>query len=823
MSAWGLVAGQVLLYAAFPFCFAFFRRRVRLVLCYVYIAMVLLVGGFFGSVYTVPVAPGVELSAGSVLYGALVLTAFMLVAGGHDPRVIRNVVKIVVVVNLFKIGLLLLTAEALRSDAARNPFGVPPEVFSVSMPVVLMGGLLIIGELMVITVVLEALKVRVHGRAALAVLQVALFVGVLVLDGVAFPVLVAPSSPDLGALVAAGVQAKLVLALAYAVPLATFVAAFGLRRPEEEVAPLRFSELFFTPRNDLLDEVARQHRALEASARKYQRLVESTGDAVVGVTRTGHVSSWNAAAGRLYRATEEQALGRPWAPLLLPRVPREEADALLRTVLAGTKVSDLEIELDAPDGSRTHVSVTLSPVHDGGEVVGIAFFGRDTTERHRMQEELAHQALHDTLTGLPNRSLLVDRLDQALAAGERAGTSTAVLFLDLDQFKMINDSSGHHVGDELLLLVAERLAGAVRPGDTVARFGGDEFVVLCPGLDADGATAVGDRLLQELRRPFRLAGQRVYVTVSIGIAVAPGDPQTLLRQADAAMYAAKARGRGHVQLFDHSMSTLVEGRLSMAGDLRDALEHDRLALHYQPVVDLGSGRLIGLEALARWHRPGYGWVPPDEFVPLAEANGMITDLTAWALHRACTDGARALRDGVLPATGHVGVNLSGHDVSAPGLVETVRSAVEATDGGFAFTNLVVEVTESVVMIDVERSTDVLNALQELGVTIAIDDFGTGYSSLTYLRRFPARLLKIDRSFTSGMVGSAEDRAVVTSVVQLASALNLATVAEGVETEEQREELERMGCSTAQGYLWSPARPIDELVAWASGRAAHATE
>lgn len=815
MTAWGLVVAQVLLCAAFPFCFAFFRRPVRLVLCYVYVAMVLLVGGFFGSVLAVPLSDTVTISAGSVLYGALILTAFMLVAGGHDPRVIRNLVKIVVTVNVFKIGLFTLTAEALRTPGVVNRFGVPPELFTVSLTVVLVGGLLIVAELALIAVVLEVVKARVRRPGAQAALQVLLFVAVLVLDGVLFPVLAAPTSPDLGALVVAGVQAKGVLALAYAVPLLLFVAVHGRRRGEETGEPFRFTELFFTPRDDLLVEVQRQHRALEAGSERYRHLVESTADAVVALTPEGDVLSWNPAAARLHGVAEADALGRHWSTLL-PGLDRAEVDALLATVLGGRKVSDVETELDAPDGGRTHVSLTISPVRDDGRVVGVSVFGRDTTERHRMQEALAHQALHDTLTGLPNRSLLVDRLEQALAAGTRAGSPTAVLFLDLDQFKMVNDSSGHHVGDELLVLVAERLTAAVRPGDTVARLGGDEFVLLGPGLDADAALAVGRRVLDALGDAFQLAGQRVYVTASLGIAVSPGDAPTLLRQADAAMYAAKARGRGNVQLYDASMSVLVEGRLAMAGDLRDALDQGLLEVHYQPVVDLGSGRLVGLEALARWDRAGHGPVPPDVFVPLAEANGMVTALTAWVLRRACADAAAALAAGALPPDGEVAVNLSGHDVTAPGLLTTVRDALDAA--GLAPARLVLEVTESVLMVDVERSTAMLGALRDLGVGIAIDDFGTGYSSLAYLRRFPVDRLKVDRSFTCGVGESPEDLAVVSSVVQLARALGLRTVAEGVETQEQRDVLTVMGCDDGQGYLWSPALPWADLVAWTTARA-----
>ena len=813
-----LFAAQVLLYAAFPFLIAFYARPVRLVLFYVYIAVVLVVGGFFGSVYSLTLLGDVRMSAGSVLYGALVLTVFMLVAGGHDARVIRNVVKIVVMVNLFKVGLLAVTAAALRSPEVVNPFATSASVFTVSFPVVLLGGLLIVVELTVLIVLFESISRRVRGRAATGVLHVALYVAVLALDGVLFPLLVAPTNPELAALVTGGVRTKIVLALAYAVPLAVFFATFRGPRVEGVQEPLRVQDLFVAPRQDLVHEVERQGLALEAGAERYRQLVESTGDAVVGIGPDARVLSWNRAAARIYRLAEADAVGRH-AGLLLPALPRADVDALVAAVLAGADVPDLTAVVERDDGT-VHVSLSLAPVRDAGRVVGVSAFGRDTTERHAMERALEHQALHDALTGLPNRNLVVDRLTQALAVGERDGTPTAVMFLDLDQFKVVNDASGHEVGDRLLRLVAERLQRSVRPQDTVARLGGDEFVLLCPGTDAADAGVVAERVLAELGAVFDVAGQRVYVTASVGIALAPpGDASTMLRQADTAMYAAKARGRGRVQVFDTSMSDLVEGRLALAHDLREALAGGGLELHYQPVLDVVTGRLVGVEALARWHHATRGWVGPDQFIPLAESGGIISELTAWALRRACLDGARALASGLLPPDGHVAVNLSGHDVGAPGLVELVRTAVAAAGGGFTTAHLVVEVTESVIMADVERAREVLGELRDLGVTVAVDDFGTGYSSLAYLRRLPASQLKIDRAFVSGLAQNPQDRALVASVVQLAGALGMTTVAEGVETADQRALLAELGCQAAQGWLWSPALRLDALADWVAERPA----
>ena len=817
MSQRELFLAQVLLYGTFPLLFGLFARPMRLLLFYVYIAVVLVIGGFLGSVYALQVADGVTISAGSILYATLILSSLMLVVDGRDAHVVRNVVKIVIGVNLFKAGLFAMTAYALRQPDALNRFDTSASVFTVSLRVVLAGGVLIIAELVLLIFVFERVKSRIQQPAVLAATYVAFYVAVLCLDGLLFPLVALPWSDQLDDAIVAGVQGKLVLGVAFSVPLLVFMTLFRRRLAEYRAVSLRLQDMFFAPPDELRLEVERQQRDLEAGAERYRQLIESTADAVIGTTLTGEVVSWNASAALLYGRSAEQALGSHFGSLLPTMAPAGVED-VLRQVLAGRTLTDLETRAERPDATLVEVSLTISPVLDGsGEVVGISAIGRDTSERHRMQRALEHQALHDALTGLPNRALFVDRLEHALAVAERHGTPVAVLFLDLDQFKMVNDASGHQVGDQLLVLVAERLCSAVRPGDTVARFGGDEFVLLCEQADAATAGGVADRVLESLGEPFDLLGNRVYATASLGVAVSPpADAMTLLRQADAAMYEAKSRGRGRMQRFDASMSTRVEGRLALVNDLREALRAGDLDLHYQPIVELTTGRLLAVEALARWHHHERGWVSPEAFVPLAEETGLIGALDHWALSRACRDGGEAFRSGLIPADGYVAVNVSAHDIGQPRVDEFVADAVQAAGSGFTFEQLTVEVTESVLMLDTERSRRALQALRDLGVRIAIDDFGTGYSSLAYLRRFPATHLKIDRDFIRGIAHSREDLAIVTSVVQLAAAVGLSTIAEGVETVEQRDLLIAMGCRAAQGFLWSRALTYAELVTWAAG-------
>jgi diguanylate cyclase (GGDEF)-like protein len=412
------------------------------------------------------------------------------------------------------------------------------------------------------------------------------------------------------------------------------------------------------------------------------------------------------------------------------------------------------------------------------------------------------------LTGLPNRLLLLDRLGQSLADSIRPRTVAAVAFLDLDHFKRINDSLGHSVGDQLLGQVAGRLSAGLRASDTLSRFSGDEFVVLWPDIEStDQARALGERLAQALEQPFDLDGTSVSVSASIGIAV--GEPtqtvEEIVAAADAAMYDAKRRGGARVRVFSHELRPNVDDMLATEGALRLALTRSELVLHYQPVIELNTGRPVGVEALARWQHPERGLIPPFHFIPIAESSGLIGPLGRWALEQACSDAAGFAG---LAADLDVAVNLSVRQLTQPDVVTHVRDALARS--GLAPHRLVLEVTESAVMEDTESAAAALDALADLGVRIAVDDFGTGYSSLLYLRRYPITILKLDRAFVSGIDRSRDDEAICRSVISLAHEVNATSIAEGVETVEQYAALRGFGCQQAQGYLWSPAVPLADL-------------
>jgi diguanylate cyclase (GGDEF)-like protein len=434
----------------------------------------------------------------------------------------------------------------------------------------------------------------------------------------------------------------------------------------------------------------------------------------------------------------------------------------------------------------------------------------DALERHAADEALRHRVLHDSLTGLPNRLSFVDSLRDALQRGAASGSPVGILFLDLDHFKLINDSIGHHAGDDLLQAVAPRLRAHLRPGDIVARFGGDEFGILVDRLtDEEEAMAIADRVAGAFAEPYSMGGADHFVTASIGIAVArpigrePVDPELLIRDADAAMYRAKELGRGRCEVFDAEMRARAVHRLETERELRHALDRKELELHYQPQIGLGSGEIVGLEALVRWNHPQRGLLDPSEFVSIAEDSGLIEPIGRWVQETACRQalGWHDLRPDQRPLD--VAVNLSARQVAHRDLADSVREILTRT--GLDPVNLRLEVTESVLVEESASAAATLEALSDIGVRLVLDDFGTGYSSLAYLNRFPFDALKIDRSFVVGLGVEQERTAIVEAVIGMARALSLDAIAEGVENEAQLSELRRLGCDFAQGHLFS--RPL----------------
>ncbi len=460
-------------------------------------------------------------------------------------------------------------------------------------------------------------------------------------------------------------------------------------------------------------------------------------------------------------------------------------------------------------GHAVWVLWSVSPVRERkGGPVHLIFQVQDITDRRRAEERLLHDAFHDALTGLPNRSLFVDHLKLAIARMQRNPLQMfAVIFLDLDRFKIINDSLGHMIGDQLLVGIARRLEACLRPGDTVARVGGDEFTILLEDMtEVEEAIQVAERIQRELVVPFRLCGREVFTTASIGIA--PGtteyaQPEDVLRDADTAMYRAKSLGKARHEIFDKEMHTVAMNLLQMETDLRGAIDRQEFFIQYQPIVALDNFNLRGFEALVRWQHPTRGLISPMDFIPVAEETGQIIAIGQWALHEACRQMSRWQRRYPSETPLFISVNLSSRQFTQPDLLEQVRLILDETRLDPRCLKL--EITESVVMENIDNATEMLRQLRQLGVRLAIDDFGTGYSSLSYLHRFPIDTLKIDRSFVMRMVDNNENIEIVRTILMLAQNLGMDVVAEGVETKEQLALLRKLGCENGQGYFFS--RPV----------------
>jgi diguanylate cyclase (GGDEF)-like protein/PAS domain S-box-containing protein len=463
-------------------------------------------------------------------------------------------------------------------------------------------------------------------------------------------------------------------------------------------------------------------------------------------------------------------------------------------------------EVETSAGRHTVSSQRMAIIGDDGRPEYIIAVVEDITERARTQERIAHMAHHDALTDLPNRLLLHQRLETALSFVRR-GEMLAVLYLDLDHFKSINDTLGHAVGDELLKIVADGLRGCIRENDTVARLGGDEFAIVQIGLrDITDAADLAQRVLELFKAPFEPAGHYLTTDVSIGIAISPGDGvdvNQLLKNADLALYGAKSQGRGTYRFFEAEMDLRMKARHSLEIDLRQALARGEFELHYQPQINLLSGRICGCEALLRWRHPTQGMIPPTEFVPVAEETGQIVAIGEWVVRQACADVA------AWPDDIKVAINVSPAQLMNQNLIPVVINALAASR--LTANRLEIEITEAVLLQNNERTIATLYQLRELGAQIALDDFGTGYSSLSYLRRFPFDKIKIDRSFIKDLSVEGDSLAIVQAIMNLAFSLNMTTTAEGIETEEQLEVIRALGCTELQGYLISAAKPIKEIL------------
>jgi diguanylate cyclase (GGDEF)-like protein/PAS domain S-box-containing protein len=557
-------------------------------------------------------------------------------------------------------------------------------------------------------------------------------------------------------------------------------------------------------------------RRIEArNAVTFASLVTNASDLITVVTNDGSIRYQSPSVERLLGVRADDLLGTPFSALIDADDRGRFAGVLANATVETGAAMKAELRLRHADGSERNVETLVTNLGADAAVRGLLLNTRDVTDRRRLEDELQRQAFFDALTGLPNRAVFRDRLAHALARAERTRDRVAIVLLDLDGFKVVNDSLGHDAGDELLVEVGRRLIDACRGGDTVARLGGDEFAILMEdAVSEDAAVALAERMQRALATPFSVKGREAFIGASIGIAFAGGagaGPEEMIRNADTAMYEAKAGGKNRYAFFHPEMHERTVEFFEVHADLKRALERGELVLHYQPIVDLGEQRVRAVEALVRWNHPTRGLLPPVAFIPIAEESGLIVPLGIWVLGEACRQAAIWRERIPTAADLSINVNLSTRQLLEPDLVERVEEVLR--ESGLDPTALTLEITEGSLMQDVEQTAAKLRALKVLGVGLALDDFGTGSSALGYLRDFPIDVLKIDKSFVDGMTdGERDASALVRAIIQLARALELGTVAEGIEKPEQVALLQPAHCERGQGFLFAKPLPSDDVEA-----------
>jgi diguanylate cyclase (GGDEF)-like protein/PAS domain S-box-containing protein len=565
-------------------------------------------------------------------------------------------------------------------------------------------------------------------------------------------------------------------------------------------------------------EAVKGKDALAELQERFQGIYNSSKDAIAFASFDGTLIDVNDAFTALVGYSREELLSsKTTYQELTPLEYRQMNEEYRQKAIQLDEPCEYEKEYFRKDGSRVPILVTAFRVKgNDGKTMGFAAIIRNITERKRNEAQLLHNALHDSLTNLPNRTLFIEHLRGVISRHERQiSTNFAVLFLDLDRFKVINDSLGHFEGDKLLVLIARRLRRALRPGDIVARLGGDEFTILIDGFDdSEDLLPIVERIEDTLKMPFTISGREIFISASIGVALSDTsyrNPEDILRDADTAMYFAKSKGKARYQIFTKELHECASSRLILENEMRPALERGEFCLYYQPIINIQDNMIHGFEALIRWQHPKHGLIPPDEFITIAEETGFVIPLGEWILREGC----RQLREWQKQDSSHsnwtISINLSSKQFQQLNLVKTVASIIEET--GIAPEHLHLEVTESSLMEDIETAIGIMDHLQKLGVKISIDDFGTGYSSLSYLHLLPIDYLKIDRSFVGEMLRQKRNAKIVRIILMLAESLGIEVIAEGIENEAQLNHLKKLDCANGQGFLFSAPLSAEKVIEW----------
>ena len=792
-----LLIFQIAAFSMFPLYFTTLSGPIRQVHFYVYISLVLLIGGFWGNIYSLQIADGIVVSGGNLCYGAFMMTAVMFVWIERNAFILRHLVRLVFVVDLFNIIISFLTQSILKADGVVNPYNVPPALFEVSTALIALGGVLIVAELLLLLYIFELTKKRKPPLPITAAIYICSFILVLVLDGIAFPFIAFGINSQIAAIVFGGLAGKVLIAAAFGVPLALFVLWKRKAFVEYLEADTVRWRLLASSSSALIKEMARK----DQDVRRGDVVFKNSTEGLAIVDNTGSMLKANAAFQRMLGVGDDEdrrhtglkdAFRSDGKAVVLPDSLK---DTWRREVMFG------------PDGSRPGI-LSITPAGEdaeGGETYVYSLI--DISEQKTAQERLEYLASRDQLTGLVNRRALDQRL-----AGLR-DVPFALIIVDLDHFKDVNDSYGHGAGDRVLQAVAGRLDAIrrdhLRPEDILCRIGGDEFALLIHSGDGGFIEGVIERIQRALGQTVRIDdGLEVFSSATLGVSYKPraGDHDALL-EADAALYEAKRNRRGSVGVYEDRLTAESQKKMKLGVKLKNALANNVLEVHYQPQFDAVTHRLCGVEALARWTDPELGVVPPCDFIPVAEGTSLIEAVGEYVLERACRDGQEWLRSGYAPIT--VSVNISASQVRFGSFISVLSKTLAET--GFPANNLQIEITESSYIERENEVTPILNELKEMGISIAIDDFGTGYSSFSYLREMPWDCIKIDRSFITGIPRDAQQSGLVSTIIKLAEVMSFKVVAEGVETREQLDSLTDWGCDLIQGYYFSRPLPKAGLV------------
>lgn len=790
-----LTALQLMAFSAFPLYFTTLDNPLRQVHFYIYIALILLVGGFMGNVYSLSIFENVIISGGNLYYGAFMMTCVMFVWIEKDAFIIRHLVRLVIVVDIFNIILSYLTQNILLTNGVINQNGVPPKLFTASAPLIALGGILIIAELLLLLFIFEFTKRRSTSVLVTAPVYIFAFILVLLVDGVAFSFIAFGVSDEIVALAFGGLAGKALMAAAFSVPLALFV----LWRRQAFTDYLQSDtvrwRLLASSSSDLIKEMARK----DLDVRRGDIVFKNSTDGLAIVDQTGAILKANTAFKRMLGKENSvvddlNVENSFWIDNIPLKLSSEPSEWLRREVKFGNGVKKFGI---------------LSVTPAGEDLSGIKTFVyslTDITEQKDAQSKLEYLASHDQLTELPNRRVLDRALNTAL------GLPHVLVVLDLDHFKDVNDSYGHVVGDRVLQVVAGRLEGIRKQflgeSDVLCRIGGDEFAFL---IHTDNK-AVVDPVIDNIQRAFGEtvrtdSGVEVFSMATLGVSYqADAELGDALLQADAALYEAKRNKRGSVGVYEDRLTAESQKQMKLGLKLKNALINKDLVVHYQPQFDAVSHELRGIEALARWTDPEIGVVAPTDFIPVAERTGLIDILGEYVLETACRDGQDWLRKGFKPIM--ISVNVSASQLRFGSFKSALTKTLERT--GLPASQLEIEITESSYIERESEVTPILRSIKEMGVSIAIDDFGTGYSSLSYLREMPWSAIKIDRSFIVDVPNNERQCSLTSAIIKLAKVMSFKVVAEGVENKDQLEFLMSEGCDVIQGYYFSQSLSQEDM-------------